>query len=200
MSSSCEVLFYYQTLIMNSRSKPWLAFILSSCHSFCSVTWSDRSPNMASHLLQIFFHLFFSTAVTTCCMSSSGYKVITFKNPYLGNTCVPFQHWACSHGCATSLEIPAREEQIAAARELDRKYDNYIRDCQRQHYDSSSSSRRRFSLRRTTSRRPSTSSTSYSISVTSVDSLSRCYCPEQSCCASFWCCGRRACKCSQCIS
>lgn len=62
----------------------------------------------------------------------SGFKVITFKNPYLGNTCVPFQHWACSLSCAMAIEIPAREEQIAAARELDKQYDSYIRDCQRQ--------------------------------------------------------------------
>ncbi len=59
--------------------------------------------------------------------------MITFKNPYLGNTCVPFQHWACSIQCAQSIEIPARHEQIAAARELDRQYDKYIRDCQK-HY------------------------------------------------------------------
>jgi len=62
-----------------------------------------------------------------------GYKVITFKNPYLGNTCVPFQHWACCLECATNLEVPAREEQIAAARELDRQYDAYVRECHRQY-------------------------------------------------------------------
>lgn len=62
-----------------------------------------------------------------------GYKVITFKNPYLGNTCVPFQHWACCLDCATNLEVPAREEQIAAARELDRQYDAYVRECHRQY-------------------------------------------------------------------
>ena len=58
--------------------------------------------------------------------------MITFKNPYLGNTCVPFQHWACSYRCATDIEVPAREEQIAAARELDRQYDAYIRECHKQ--------------------------------------------------------------------
>jgi len=63
----------------------------------------------------------------------AGYKVITFKNPYLGNTCVPFQHWACCLECATNLEVPAREEQIAAARELDRQYDAYVRECHRQY-------------------------------------------------------------------
>jgi hypothetical protein len=63
-----------------------------------------------------------------------GYKVITFKNPYLGNTCVPFQHWVCSMDCAMRLETPAREEQIAAARELDRQYDAYVRECHRQYH------------------------------------------------------------------
>lgn len=79
-------------------------------------------------------------------LSVAGYKVITFKNPYLGNTCVPFQHWACSLQCAQSIEIPARLEQIAAARELDRQYDAYVRDCQR-HYSSHVTSALRFSVR-----------------------------------------------------
>ncbi|GFO35550.1 leucine-rich repeat-containing protein 8e [Plakobranchus ocellatus] len=61
----------------------------------------------------------------------AGYKVITFKNPYLGNTCVPFQHWACSMECARAVEIPARLEQISAARELDLQYENYVRECVR---------------------------------------------------------------------
>ncbi len=69
-----------------------------------------------------------------CSALIAGYKVITFKNPYLGNTCVPFQHWACSQDCAQAIEIPARLEQIAAARELDRQYDSYIRDCQKQYH------------------------------------------------------------------
>lgn len=59
-----------------------------------------------------------------------GFKVITFKNPYLGNTCVPFQHWACSLNCAMEIEIPAREEQILAAREQDRRYESFTRECQ----------------------------------------------------------------------
>ncbi|KAI8788254.1 hypothetical protein BgiMline_007572 [Biomphalaria glabrata] len=64
-----------------------------------------------------------------CFTNSNGFKVITFKNPYLGNTCVPFQHWACSRECAKAVEIPARLEQISAARELDLRYEIYIRDC-----------------------------------------------------------------------
>ncbi|XP_046355927.1 uncharacterized protein LOC124134881 [Haliotis rufescens] len=63
-----------------------------------------------------------------------GYKVITFKNPYLGNTCVPFQHWACSRECAEKLEVPARKEQIAAAEELDRRYDEYVMECHKKFY------------------------------------------------------------------
>ena len=57
--------------------------------------------------------------------------MITFKNPYLGNTCVPFQHWVCSVECAQSLEVPARLEQIAKARELDSQYERYVTDCQK---------------------------------------------------------------------
>lgn len=62
----------------------------------------------------------------------SGYKVITFKNPYLGNTCVPFMHWTCSLECAKALEVPARHEQIQTACMLDSMYEQYIVDCQRQ--------------------------------------------------------------------
>ncbi|GFS20989.1 leucine-rich repeat-containing protein 8A [Elysia marginata] len=68
---------------------------------------------------------------TACLSHRNGYKVITFKNPYLGNTCVPFQHWACSMECARAVEIPARLEQISAARELDLQYENYVRECVR---------------------------------------------------------------------
>uniref|UniRef100_T1JGE5 Uncharacterized protein n=1 Tax=Strigamia maritima TaxID=126957 RepID=T1JGE5_STRMM len=59
-----------------------------------------------------------------------GYKVFTFKNPYLGNTCVPFQHWACCMECAESIEIPARVEQIMASMEQDRQYDLYVKESQ----------------------------------------------------------------------
>lgn len=62
-----------------------------------------------------------------------GFKVITFKNPYLGNTCVPFQHWACSIACATAIEIPARKEQITAASALDKEYDKYVSHCNNQY-------------------------------------------------------------------
>ena len=50
-------------------------------------------------------------------VSEAGYKVYTFKNPYLGNTCVPFLHWACSLGCAREIEVPARLEQLQSAEE-----------------------------------------------------------------------------------
>ncbi|XP_069672862.1 leucine-rich repeat-containing protein 58-like [Periplaneta americana] len=62
--------------------------------------------------------------------SSSGYRVFTFKNPYLGNTCVPFQHWACSRSCAEAIEIPAHQEQMRAAERMDEEYDHYIQEIQ----------------------------------------------------------------------
>ena len=58
--------------------------------------------------------------------SQAGYKVFTFRNPYLGNTCVPFLHWACNYNCARSIEIPARREQILSALEQDKKYYDYV--------------------------------------------------------------------------
>ncbi len=45
-------------------------------------------------------------------VSHPGFKVFTFKNPYLGNTCVPFLHWACTRHCAEAIEVPARREQV----------------------------------------------------------------------------------------
>lgn len=81
--------------------------------------------------------MFNATPVDGWCMFVSplwndvGFKVITFKNPYLGNTCVPFQHWACSIECAKAVEIPARHEQILAAQKLDQQYKDYINECVR---------------------------------------------------------------------
>jgi len=60
--------------------------------------------------------------------TAPSYKVFTFKNPYLGNTCVPFQHWACSLPCAREVEIPARREQLTQAMEQDRQYERYVRE------------------------------------------------------------------------
>lgn len=58
---------------------------------------------------------------------SDGYKVITFKNPYLGNTCVPFEHWACSLECSKAIEIPARKEQVEASKKADREYEKKVK-------------------------------------------------------------------------
>ncbi|KAL4238456.1 hypothetical protein ACF0H5_003164 [Mactra antiquata] len=71
---------------------------------------------------------------SACLISEPGFKVITFKNPYLGNTCVPFQHWVCSLNCAKALEIPARMEQIRKAEHLDALYERYVHDCQQSFY------------------------------------------------------------------
>merc|ERR1712200_216594 len=56
------------------------------------------------------------------------FRVFTFKNPYLGNTCVPFQHTACSLHCAEAIEVPARIEQLMSARQQDSEYQEYIRE------------------------------------------------------------------------
>jgi len=58
------------------------------------------------------------------------YRVFTFKNPYLGNTCVPFQHTACTAQCAHAIEVPARREQLNSARQQDWEYQQYIRESQ----------------------------------------------------------------------
>lgn len=128
---------------------------------------------------------------------STGFKVITFKNPYLGNTCVPFQHWACSLTCAMALEIPAREEQISAARELDRQYDAYIKECQRQYRFGGANGSRRLSFRRWPSRSVSASSAVFNLSSNSRDSV--CFNHERGSRRRFFCCGQHpACDC--CVS
>ena len=58
-----------------------------------------------------------------------GFKVFTFRNPYLGNTCVPFLHWACDYNCAREIEIPARRQQILSAKEQDKIYEDYVRQA-----------------------------------------------------------------------
>lgn len=62
-------------------------------------------------------------------INESGFKVFTFRNPYLGNTCVPFLHWACDYNCARDIEIPARREQILSALEQDKLYEDYVRQA-----------------------------------------------------------------------
>ncbi|KAI0229575.1 hypothetical protein LSAT2_019995 [Lamellibrachia satsuma] len=97
-----------------------------------------RDPSVAPVLRDYITSIYTMFNVCVFCntaklLNQAGYKVITFKNPYLGNTCVPFQHWACSLTCAMGVEIPARHEQIAAAQELDREYDSYVESCQKQY-------------------------------------------------------------------
>lgn len=96
-----------------------------------------NDPDVAGVLKDFISDIFLLFNVCSHCSTVmrtylKGYKVITFKNPYLGNTCVPFMHWTCSLECAKALEVPARQEQIKAACMLDSMYEQYIVDCQRQ--------------------------------------------------------------------
>ena len=93
----------------------------------------DLAPPLKDYIVHIYER--FDLEVCENCsaarvMPSLGYKVITFKNPYLGNTCVPFQHWACSVACAKAIEEPARLEQVSAAKKLDRLYDLEVKQAQ----------------------------------------------------------------------
>jgi len=56
----------------------------------------------------------------------TGYSTVTFLTPYLGNTCVPFQHWACSKECVLAIEGPAKKLQLEGAERLDHEYSHYI--------------------------------------------------------------------------
>lgn len=62
----------------------------------------------------------------------AGFRVFTFKNPYLGNTCVPFEHWTCCRECGVALEEPAHKLERAQARKLEQQYQQYIKTVQDQ--------------------------------------------------------------------
>ncbi|XP_074662739.1 uncharacterized protein LOC141915194 [Tubulanus polymorphus] len=103
--------------------------ITSKWNFFCN----DDVPSLLKDYLSDIYALF---NICENCNSATffnqpGYRVITFRNPYLGNTCVPFQHWACSMDCATAIELPARERQMATAHELDSRYAEYVHECHR---------------------------------------------------------------------
>lgn len=59
-------------------------------------------------------------------MFLTGYSTVTFQNPYLGNTCVPFQHWACSKQCASAIDGPAKKLQLEGAKKWDYEYSHYV--------------------------------------------------------------------------
>ncbi|GFV98125.1 hypothetical protein TNCV_4448842 [Trichonephila clavipes] len=86
-------------------------------------------------LVDYMCHIYFDFNVCYQCSSANlkskpSYKVYTFKNPYLGNTCVPFLHWACSLQCAEDIEIPAHAEQVLSAMEQDRQYYKHVKEAQ----------------------------------------------------------------------
>lgn len=61
----------------------------------------------------------------------SGYSTVTFLTPYLGNTCVPFQHWACSEKCVLAIEGPAKILQFEGSKKQDHDYSHYIAKSQK---------------------------------------------------------------------
>lgn len=62
----------------------------------------------------------------------SGFRVFTFKSPYAGNYCVPFEHWTCCNACGVALEAPAHREERAQARRQEQEYQKYIRQVEEQ--------------------------------------------------------------------
>lgn len=41
-----------------------------------------------------------------------GFYTFSFRSIFLGNTCVPFQHWSCSEQCARAIEQATRAEEM----------------------------------------------------------------------------------------
>merc|ERR550519_2640557 len=103
-----------------------LAVIASKLNFYQSPHIPSRIKNYISNLCE--FHDLCSNCGVARPYTAAGFKVFTFKNPYLGNTCVPFQHWACSRRCSQEVEVPARAEQLVSAKEQDRLYERYVRE------------------------------------------------------------------------
>jgi len=106
--------------------------VLSSRHNFLS-----PSSSVPVRLKETLCRLAEDFELCSACsrplqpVTAHCFKVFTFKNPYLGNFCVPFQHLACSFQCARAVEVPARREQLTQAREQDRRYEEYVRESTR---------------------------------------------------------------------
>ena len=90
---------FYQSHKIPSRIKDYISFLCENLE-VKHFMWMSR--------VWLFCFQLCSNCSGAHSKSSSSFKVFTFKNPYLGNTCVPFQHWACSLYCAREVEIPAR--------------------------------------------------------------------------------------------
>lgn len=73
----------------------------------------------------------------------AGYTTVTFLTPYLGNTCVPFQHWACSKECVVAIEVPAKKLQLEGSKRLDYEYSHYIANSKKIDEDNSKSKKSR---------------------------------------------------------
>ncbi|XP_076361797.1 uncharacterized protein LOC143252866 isoform X2 [Tachypleus tridentatus] len=113
------------------------------------------SPHIPHILMDYISDMYFNFNICGNCptarlLREPGYKVFTFMNPYLGNTCVPFLHWACSLTCAQAIEVPARMQQLRAASEQDRLYRQCVRAAQLGTRMSNNNEKIRFSMLITT--------------------------------------------------
>lgn len=95
-----------------------LTYLNYNICNFCNVA-TDCSKH--GYLINIL-----KSKVITNCVLISGYSTVTFLTPYLGNTCVPFQHWACSKKCVLAIEGPAKKLQSEGSKKLDYDYSHYI--------------------------------------------------------------------------
>ncbi|XP_001945717.2 uncharacterized protein LOC100162005 [Acyrthosiphon pisum] len=90
--------------------------------------FNEEIPESLKHYMSLTYLNYnicnFCNVATDC--SKPGYSTVTFLTPYLGNTCVPFQHWACSKECVLAIEGPAKKLQLEGAERLDHEYSHYI--------------------------------------------------------------------------
>ncbi|XP_050438124.1 uncharacterized protein LOC126844199 [Adelges cooleyi] len=90
--------------------------------------FNEEIPESLKHYMSLVYLNYnicnYCNVATNCLIP--GYSTVTFQNPYLGNTCVPFQHWVCSMKCASAIEGPAKKLQLEGAKKLDYEYSHYI--------------------------------------------------------------------------
>jgi len=89
---------------------------------FCNIATDCSKPG---YFYSSFIHYCVCT-VNSLYIGVTGFTTVTFQTPYLGNTCVPFQHWACSKKCVVAIEVPAKKLQLEGAKRLDYEYSHYI--------------------------------------------------------------------------
>lgn len=115
---SREINFFNEELPESLKQYMSQKYLNYNICNFCNVATDCSKPgnlyNFQKYDLNLIFCIF------------KGYSTVTFQTHFLGNTWVPFQHWACSKECILAIEEPAKALQLEGAKQIDIEYSNYI--------------------------------------------------------------------------